>query len=163
MPRVGIGPALPDRDELDVEVARLRDLDVNELRGRWQAVFGRPAPAHLPRHLVFRMVAYQLQAERFGDLDAQSRRRLDQSDTPQTAERSAGRLGRPISELRPGTTFGREWNGQTQRVSVLSDGFAWNGHTYRSLSQVAFAITGTRWNGPRFFGLRDKPAKGTSA
>jgi hypothetical protein len=162
MPRVGIGPALPDRDELDVEVARLRDLDVNELRGRWQAVFGRPAPAHLPRHLVFRMVAYQLQAERFGDLDAQSRRRLDQTVTPQTAERSAVTLSRPISQLRPGTTLGREWNGHMQRVSVLPDGFAWNGKTYRSLSQVAFAITGTRWNGPRFFGLRDKSAKGTS-
>jgi hypothetical protein len=50
-----------------------------------------------------------------------------------------------------------------QRVFVLPDGFAWNGKTYRSLSQVAFAITGTRWNGPRFFGLRDKSAKGTSA
>ena len=49
------------------------------------------------------------------------------------------------------------------RVSVLSDGFAWNGNTYSSLSQVAFAITGTHWNGPRFVGLRDKSAKGTSA
>jgi Protein of unknown function (DUF2924) len=162
MPRVSIGPALPDRDKLDVEIARLRDLNVNELRGRWQAVFGQPAPAHLPRHLLLRMVAYQLQAERFGDLDAQSRRCLERSDTRQTA-RSVGKLSRPISELRPGTTLGREWNGQMQRVSVLPDGFAWNGHTYRSLSQVAFAITGTRWNGPRFFGLRDKPARGTSA
>ena len=163
MPRVCIGPALLDRDELDAEIGRLRDLDVNELRGRWHAAFGRPTPPHLPRHLVFRMVAYQLQAERFGDLDADSRRRLDRTDAPQTAGRSAGRLCRPISELRPGTTLGREWNGQMQRVCVRSDGFAWNGNTYRSLSQVAFAITGTRWNGPRFFGLRDKSAKGTSA
>jgi Protein of unknown function (DUF2924) len=137
----------------------LRDLDLNELRRRWQVAFGQPAPAHLPRHLVLRMVAYQLQAERFGDLDAQSRRRLDQSDTPQTAGRSAVRLSRPISELRPRTTLGREWNGQMQRVFVLPDGFAWNGKTYRSLSQVAFAITGTRWNGPRFFGLRANPPK----
>jgi hypothetical protein len=50
-----------------------------------------------------------------------------------------------------------------QRVTVIADGFAWNGKTYPSLSQVAFAITGTRWNGPRFFGLRDKPEKGGSA
>jgi Protein of unknown function (DUF2924) len=163
MPRVGIGPALPDRDKLDVEIARLRDLNVNELRGRWQAVFGRPTPPHLPRHLVFRMVAYQLQAERFGHLDAESRRLLDHSETPEKAGRSAASVRQPISELRPGTTLGREWNGQMQRVSVLSDGFAWNGKTYRSLSRVAFAITGTRWNGPRFFGLRDKSAKGTSA
>jgi hypothetical protein len=163
MPRVSIGPAPPDRDELDVEIARLRDLDINELRRRWQAAFGRPAPAHLPRHLVFRMVAYQLQAERFGHLDAESRRRLDQSDTPQTAGRSAASVRQPISELRPRTTLGREWNSQMQRVFVLPDGFVWNGKTYRSLSQVAFAITGTRWNGPRFFGLRDKSAKGRSA
>jgi hypothetical protein len=159
MPRVGIGPALLDRNELDAEIARLRDLDVNELRGRWQTAFGRPAPAHLPRHLVFRMVAYQLQAERFGDLDAQSRRRLDQTVIPQTAGPSPASVRQSISQLRPGTTLGREWNGHMQRVSVLPDGFAWNGKTYRSLSQVAFAITGTRWNGPRFFGLRNKSAK----
>ena len=163
MPRVGIGPALPDRDELDAEIARLRDLDVNELRRRWQAVFGQPAPAHLPRHLVFRMVAYQLQAERFGHLDAESRRHLDRFVTSEKAEQNAASVRQLISELRPGTTLGREWNGQMQRVSVLSDGFAWNGKTYPSLSQVAFAITGTRWNGPRFFGLRDKSAEGTSA
>ena len=56
--------------------------------------------------------------------------------------------------------LGREWNGQMQRVTVLADGFAWNGKTYPSLSKVAFAITGTRWNGPKFFGLRDKPSQG---
>ena len=66
-------------------------------------------------------------------------------------------------ELRPGTILGREWNGQMHRVAVLADGFAWNGKTYPSLSKVAFAITGTRWNGPRFFGLRDNPRKGSSA
>ena len=56
--------------------------------------------------------------------------------------------------------LGREWNGRMHRVTVLADGFAWNGKTYPSLSKVAFAITGTRWNGPKFFGLRDKPSKG---
>ena len=159
MPRVGIGPALPDRDILDVEIARLRDLDVNELRGRWQAAFGRPTL--LPRHLMFRMLAYQLQAECFGDLDAESRRLLDHSETPEKAGRIAASVRRPISELRSGTTLGREWNGRMQRVVVHADGFVWNGTTYRSLSQVAFAITGTRWNGPRFFGLREKSTKGT--
>jgi len=161
MPRVGIGPAPPDQDKLDVEIAGLRDLDVNALRGRWQLVFRRPTPPHLPRHLMFRMLAYQLQAERFGDLDAESRRLLDRSETPQKAGRRAVSLRQPISELRPGTTLGREWNGQMQRVAVHADGFVWNGKTYRSLSQVAFAITGTRWNGPRFFGLRDKSPKRT--
>ena len=67
-------------------------------------------------------------------------------------------LSRQTTELRPGTILGREWNGQMQQVAVLADGFAWNGNTYPSLSKAAFAITVTRWNGPKFFGLRDKPA-----
>ena len=71
-------------------------------------------------------------------------------------------LSRQTTELRPGTILGREWNGQMQQVAVLADGFAWNGKTYPSLSKAAFAITGTRWNGPKFFGLRDKPAKASS-
>ena len=65
-------------------------------------------------------------------------------------------------DVRPGTSLGREWNGHMQRVTVLADGFAWNGKTYPSLSQVAFAITGTRWNGPRFFGLRNNSSKGSA-
>jgi len=60
------------------------------------------------------------------------------------------------TELTPGTVLVREWDRQSQRVMVMSDGFAWNGQTYDSLSKVAFAITGTNWNGPRFFGLRNK-------
>ena len=60
------------------------------------------------------------------------------------------------TELSPGTVLVREWDRQSQRVMVMADGFAWNGQTYDSLSKVAFAITGTKWNGPRFFGLRDK-------
>jgi hypothetical protein len=60
------------------------------------------------------------------------------------------------TELTPGTVLVREWDRRSQRVMVMSDGFAWNGQTYDSLSKVAFAITGTNWNGPRFFGLRNK-------
>ena len=162
MPRVKIGPALPDRAKLDVEIARLRDLDVVELRSRWQTVFGRPPPAHLPRHLLFRSLAYRLQADRLGDLDWESQRLLDRSGSPEKAGQRALDLRRHTTALRPGTILGREWNGQMQQVAVLADGFAWNGNTYPSLSKVAFAITGTRWNGPKFFGLRDKPLKGSS-
>ena len=90
-------------------------------------------------------------------------RLLDHSGSPEKAGQSAVRYARRIAEVRPGTVLGREWNGRMQRVAVRADGFAWNGKTYPSLSQVAFAITSTRWNGPRFFGLRDKPEKGGSA
>jgi hypothetical protein len=65
---------------------------------------------------------------------------------------------RPRTELRAGTLLTREWEGQLQQVMVLADGFSWNGKTYPSLSKVAFAITGSRWSGPRFFGRRDKAA-----
>ena len=159
MPRVRIGPAEPDRKTLDVEIARLRDLDVVGLRNRWHAVFGRQASPHLPRHLLFRVLAYRLQADQLGDLDSESRRLLDSSESPEKAGRNAVDLRRRTAELRPDTALGREWKGHMHRVAVLADGFAWNGKTYPSLSNIAFAITGTRWNGPRFFGLRDQAPK----
>src|SRR6201997_530616 len=89
MPRVRIGPALQEQNTLDIEIARLRDLDVGELRARWQTVFGRRAPPHLPRHLLFRVVAYRLQADRLGDLDGESQRLLDRSGSPEKAGRNA--------------------------------------------------------------------------
>src|SRR6266571_4978457 len=72
-------------------------------------------------------------------------------------DRLVADLNRSRTVLRPGTLLTREWDGHLQRVMVLADGFAWNGKTYRSLSKVAFAMTGTRWSGPRFFGL-DQPS-----
>ena len=114
----------------------------------------------IPRHLLFRILAYRLQADQLGDLDADSRRLLDRigSGSSEGIDRLLADLNRARTELRPGTLLTREWDGHLQRVMVLADGFAWNGRTYRSLSKVAFAITGSRWNGPRFFGLRDNPA-----
>jgi hypothetical protein len=143
---------------VNVEIARLRDLDVQGLRSLWESRYGGKAATHLPRHLLFRLLAYRLQAEHFGDLDQDSKRLLDRSDSPEDASRRAADAVRAIKSLRPGTVLGREWNGEMHRVAVLAEGFAWNGTTYPSLSKVAFAITGTRWNGPRFFGLRDRTA-----
>lgn len=150
-----------EREQFDVEIARLRGLDVGALQSRWQAMFGRRAPGHLPRHLLFRLLAYRMQADLLGDLDAESQRLLDRSASPEKASQRA--MARRAGELRPGTMLAREWKGEMQRVAVLADGFAWRGETYPSLSKVAFAITGTRWNGPRFFGLRDKPTNGASS
>ena len=159
MPRMRIGPALPDRQNIDAEVARLRDLDVKALRAQWHNVLGRPAPPHLPRHLLFRILAYRVQADRLGDLDLESRCLLDEAESPEKAGQNATDLADRQTELKPGTVLGREWNGRMHRVSVLADGFAYDGKTYSSLSKVALAITGTRWNGPRFFGLRDRLRK----
>ena len=159
MPRVKVGPAPPDRKTLDVEIARLRDLDGGALRARWQDVFRRQPPPYLPRHLLFRMLAYRLQADHLGDLDGESRRLLDSAVSPEAAGKRAVERARVTRDMSPGTMLGREWNGRMHRVAVLAEGFAWNGKTYPSLSKIALAITGTRWNGPRFFGLRDKPAR----
>jgi Protein of unknown function (DUF2924) len=159
MPRVKIDSAKRDQRAIDVELAHLRDLDVNGLRSRWHAVFGRRVPPHLPRHLLFRVLAYRLQADLLDDLDGESQRLLDRSMSPDDAGYRAVKLARRTTE---GTVLGREWNGQMQRVLVLADGFAWNGKTYPSLTKVAFAITGTHWSGPKFFGLRDKPSKAES-
>ena len=152
-----IGRARPDSKAIDVEIARLRELDIAALRARWHTVFGRRSPSHLPRHLLFRILAYRLQADLLGDLDTESQRLLDRSETPEKAGQRAV-APRP-ADVRPGTVLGREWNGQMQRVTVLGKGFAWKGKTYPSLSKIALAITGTRWNGPRFFGLRDNLTK----
>jgi Protein of unknown function (DUF2924) len=159
MPRVKISPAPPDRKTLDVEIARLRDLDVGELRNRWHTVFRRRPPPHLSHRVLFRVLAYRIQADRLGDLDSESQRLLDQAASPEDSGQRGVDLSWRTVALRPGTVLGREWNGRMHRVKVLTDSFAWNGKNYPSLSKVAFAITGTRWNGPKFFGLRDKLSK----
>jgi hypothetical protein len=150
---------------LEDEIAHLRGLDLAGLRARWQSVFQRPAPAHLTRHLLFAVIAYRLQADRFGDLDHAIRQVLDRTVAKEAGPAMSARLAsfdQKRTELSPGTVLVREWDRRSQRVMVMADGFAWNGQTYDSLSKVAFAITGTRWNGPRFFGLRDKDDRSTT-
>ena len=156
MPRVKISAAGSDRKLLEVEIAHLRDLDLGDLRARWHTVFRRRPPSTLPRNLLFRVLAFRVQAEALGDLDRDCQRLLDHAALSDATRKQGVGLKRIITTLRQGTILSREWNGRMQRVVVSANGFAWNGKTYPSLSKVAFAITGTRWNGPRFFGLRDR-------
>ena len=147
------------RLSLEGEIAHLRDLDLHGLRARWKSIFRQQSPSHLPRHLLFAVLAYRLQADELGDLDPATARLLKQiatSGDPLEVSRRTDEFGRRRAELKPGTILMREWNAQSYRVMVVDEGFALNGKTYDSLSQVALAITGTHWNGPRFFGLRDK-------
>ena len=133
-------------------LARLEAADLPSLETRWRRAFGRPSPAGLPRGLLVRALAYRLQADALGDLDRESVRALDRM-----AGQGEGAEVIPMPDARgsqQGTVLVREWQGVMHSVMVMSDGYAWNGTAYRSLSEVARAITGTRWNGPRFFGLR---------
>jgi hypothetical protein len=147
------------KTSVEDEIAHLRGLDLGGLRARWQSVFQRSAPAHLTRHLLFGVIAHRLQTDRFGDLDYETKQVLDLTVVKKIGAAMSARLAsfdQKRTELTLGTVLVREWDRQSQRVMVMADGFAWNGRTYDSLSKVAFAITGTRWNGPRFFGLRDR-------
>jgi hypothetical protein len=138
------------------EIAHLRGLDLKGLRSRWLSVFQKPPPDQLPRHLLFAIIAYRIQADRLGDLDRPTKQVLERTDRGTTMSARLVSFDQKRTELTPGTVLVREWDRHSQRVMVMPDGFAWNGQTYDSLSKVAFAITGTKWNGPRFFGLRDK-------
>jgi hypothetical protein len=161
MPHATIRRAQASQKALDVEIARLRGLDAKELRARWRIVLRKEAPGHLPRHLLFRILAHRIQTDALGDLDDASRRFLErlQGSDQNTQQRHQSKPAATV--FQPGTILSREWNGHMHRVAVLAEGFAWNGKTYRSLSKAAFAITGTHWNGPRFFGLRDGRKLGT--
>jgi hypothetical protein len=160
MPRTAAGPAGP-QELLDIEIARLSSLDVEALRARWRTLFRQRAPIHVPRHLLIRILAYRLQVDDFGDLDLGLRKLLEHSNDALTI----AQLVTDLERIRPGlplsTVLTREWNGEMQQVIVQPDGFSWRGKTYRSLTMVAYAITGTKWNGPRFFGLRDQSGSRT--
>jgi len=148
-----------DWEHINAGVAQLRDLGPEGLRARWRAAFRRGAPSHLPRHLLFAMLAYRLQADVLGDLGRETERylsRMDRASSNPAAIPLTQAFEQQQRKLGPGTVLTREWNGEHHRVMVLEDGFAWEGQTYRSLSEIAKTITGTKWNGPRFFGLRDK-------
>ena len=163
MPRVKASAAKPDPKPVEVEVARLRDLNLAELRARWHTVFGRRPPSSLPRHLLFRLLAYRVQAAALGDLSRDCQRLLERVALSNGNRKHEVGVKQVIATLQQGTILSREWNGRIERVAVSADGFSWNGKTYPSLSKVAFAITGTRWNGPRFFGLRDRSMRESEA
>jgi hypothetical protein len=137
-------------------VANLEGLDLNGLRRQWRAHLGGEPAAHLTRWLLMKVLAYRLQADAFVDLDKSIQRMLRSNRNRGAAtpfDRRAPQTRDGVG-LKAGALLVREWNGKLERVMILEDGFAWNGQTFRSLSQIAKAMTGTNWNGHRFFGLR---------
>lgn len=124
------------------EVRALEGLDLEAVRQEWRRRYG-PAPKLRSADLLVRLLAWRIQSEAAGDLDAETRAALFRKSLP---------TGGP--KLAPGVRLERVWRGRTEVVEVVEGGFRWSGATYRSLTQVAQAITGGKWNGPKFFGLR---------
>jgi hypothetical protein len=150
-----------DDAALEVEIGRLPDLNLLELRHRWRTLFGHPAPKSLRRNFLARAVAYQMQVEAYGGLSVATKRRLREiANAVRTGDANA-MLG--SSRIKPGTQMIRQWQNTTHTVTALVEGFEWNGRTYKSLSAVANAITGTNWNGFAFFGIKRAPSGNKNA
>ncbi|MCR6733409.1 MAG: DUF2924 domain-containing protein [Afipia sp.] len=145
-------PQQPKDPKVEAEIQRLPEFDIAELRRRWKSLYGRPAPPSFRRNLLISGLAYKIRINAYGDLSPAMKRRL--RDIAQAIRNGTANavIGTPI--LKPGTQLIRRWKGETLSVTVLEGGFAWEGRTYRSLSATAKAITGTSWNGHKFFGIR---------
>jgi Protein of unknown function (DUF2924) len=139
--------ATPAAETLESELDRIATLGLDELRSLWLKMTGQGAPRVLSGALLSRMIAHRVQEQRLGKLSREMRQRLDGL---------AKGGGEPIRHLKVGTLMVREHQGVTHEVIVVPGGFSWKDKTYPSLSAIALAITGTSWNGPRFFGLREK-------
>src|SRR6266550_217951 len=150
-----------DDAALEAEIGRLPALSLLELRQRWKTLFGHPAPKSLRRTFLARAVAYQMQVEVYGGLSAATKRRLREIAT---AVRNGDANAIPGgSRIKPGTQMIRQWQNTTHTVTALAEGFEWNGRTYKSLSAVANAITGSNWNGFAFFGIKRAPSGNKNA
>jgi len=139
---------------LEVEIARLRDLDLAALKRQWLTLYSVPVPKYFRREHLIRAIAHRLQIEAYGDLRPSIRRQLR---AIVDALRSGSDAGFDLApRIKPGTKLIRVWQDKTCIVTALEDGFEWQDSKYRSLSEVARAITGTRWNGLVFFGVKPR-------
>ncbi len=140
-------------ERVAAELRAIRSLPRAALMKRWSAAYGRVPPKGLSRRLLEHAAAYDLQVKAFGGLKPAIRRRL-----LAVADEKAGKAVAPVPAVLPktlaaGSRLVREWRGRSHTVEVLDEGFLCGGRHYTSLSEIARFITGTRWSGPRFFGL----------
>jgi len=138
-----------DLDALAEELRELPRLDHRTLVKKWGTLYGAPPPRRVSRSLLMRAVAYRLQERAYGGLSPGIERMLASFDEIATGKPSP-------AKLRPDTVLLREWQGVKHQVTVMEDGFLYQGRRYGSLSEVARVITGAHWSGPRFFGLHAK-------
>jgi hypothetical protein len=143
---------------VEAELDRLAVMPISGLRVRYQDLFRSDPPKAYGPDLLRRSIAHQIQERVYGGLSRSARRLLDQMIAAYAAKPN-GKIVLP-RRIKPGSVLVREWKGKSHRVIVLADGFAYDGMTYNNLSEIAVLITRTRWNGPRFFGLRSKTQEG---
>jgi len=139
-------------EDLKNELAKLAaGLSRPELQESWRRVYGSDPPEQISRQLLTQAIAHRMQVKAFGGLSFPARRALDRA-----SEEVPGKRGNDSSKLgmATGSLLVRVWRGETHQVTILKEGVRYRGKQYGSLSEVARAITGTRWGGPRFFGLR---------
>jgi hypothetical protein len=150
-------PALsnePVDPAVEAELDRLAVMPIVQLRVRYREVFRDAPPIAFGPDLLRRSIAHRIQEKAYGGLSRQAQHLLDQMIKAYAAK-PGGKIA-PPRRIKPGSVLVREWNGRSYRVTVQEDGFAYDGNTFGNLSEIAGLITGTRWNGPRFFGLRSK-------
>jgi hypothetical protein len=147
-------PAQPTDPAVEDELDRLPAMPIAQLRVRYREVFRSDPPKAFGPDLLRRSIAHRIQEKAYGGLSRFAQRLLDQMMKAYAAK-PGGKIVLP-RRIKPGSVLVREWKGKSHRVMVLAEGFAYDGETYTNLSEIAVLITGTRWNGPRFFGLRAK-------
>ena len=145
-------PSAAETAKIDTEIARIRALGIGELRAYWRDVMKGEVPDGLTKDLIGRMISFKVQGDAFGGFDRATLKLLEAyvNGKPTPSNK--------LHRFKPGTELFREYQGMRHAVIVMEDGFAWQGKTYASLTTIAKAITGTQWNGPRFFGLREGSA-----
>ncbi len=131
----------------------LSRLEKPALHAQWLEVFGRPAPPKLRRDLLVRILSYRIQEVALGGLSTATQRRLQQ--LARTFESNPQAALPDVPVIKPGTRLIRKWHDHVHQVTTLERGYEYQGKRYGSLSQIARLITGTRWSGPLFFGLRN--------
>jgi hypothetical protein len=146
--------------DLNIDLETLERSSRDELRALWTQELGDKPPQSLGRDVLALGIAYARQERLYGGLTRPVTKELDRLLAHSLAAGAIeGRAPGATPLPRTGTILVREWQGTTHHVTVVNDGFLWNGQTHRSLSNIASAITGTKWNGPRFFGMREPKAK----
>ena len=148
-----------DAASLAAEVRALEDLNIDGLRDEWRRRFKAPPPNLRAADLMRRFLADRIQIEALGRDEAVERKMSALVKAYARGERPRA----PAPAFRPGVILEREYQDSVHRVEVLETGFRWQGCSYKSLSIIAREITGVRWNGPRFFGLREPKVRGAAA